>query len=65
MSSNGFVSFYGTVSSEGLYGSFHVRSKYKIVDIFSLLETLSIEEQENLILRIQNNIKRLAELNKK
>jgi len=56
------ISFYGSDCEDGLFGSFYVEGKDNLIDIFSLLESLSIEEQKSLILRIRNNIKRLARL---
>ena len=65
MPSNDIISFYGSVSTDGLFGAFYVKGKDRLIDIFSFLDSLTLEEQENLILRIQNNIKRLARLNEK
>ena len=59
--SDNLISFYGSICEDGLFGSFTLKGNENLINILSILKSLSVEEQKGLILRIQNNIKRLKQ----
>ena len=56
------ISFFGSVSPDGVFGSFYIPGKNRLIDIYSVINSMTKEEQEGLILRIRNNIQRMESL---